>query len=414
MRIAVIGISHKLAPIEIREVVSFTQNKIVQTSTMLLDEGVNEVAIVSTCNRSEIYITAKCLTKHIDIVKKFYTNYAKQPLSEYMYIKTDDEAVEHLFCVSAGLESAIIGEDQILGQVKDALELAMSIGASKKILNRFFTQAVTSAKEIKTTTKISQTPLSMSYIAIQFLKQQTTLKNKVLMLIGVGKINRLALNYILEEQPQKIYLANRDINKSYELQGNHANVEVIDYDERYSYLLQCDIAISATAAPHVIIKAEECAHITNELILMDMALPRDIDPKCADKPNITLHDIDILKSLKDSNHAKRIELAKTATEMAIASAKEFTNWLEMTDLDNTIKHLNTICTDAKDNALSYLFKKVDLNGRDRALVEEVMASALKKIVREPIVNLKSVKTKEERDSYIQAMAYLFNIHEVEV
>ena len=173
MDIAVIGINHNLSPIGIREKVSFTDTKKIEATNILLDKDLREVVILSTCNRSEIYISCEEIEVGIDIVKNFYEEFFQlNEVSLYLFSKKDNEAIEHLFNVTSGLDSLVIGEDQILGQVKGAHELAMKIGSSKKLFNKLFREAITTAKEVKTVTKISQQPLSISYIGIKLLKEK--------------------------------------------------------------------------------------------------------------------------------------------------------------------------------------------------------------------------------------------------
>ena len=173
MNVAVIGLSHQEAPIEIREMASFSEAKKIEATSMLLDLGIEEVIILSTCNRSEIYIASSTLDEDIKLVKDFYSRYFKSDkISDYIFIKKKDEAINYLYRVCSGLDSIVIGEDQILGQVKDALMTAMELDASKKFMNKLFREAITTAKNIKSTYKISENPLSISYIGVKFLKEK--------------------------------------------------------------------------------------------------------------------------------------------------------------------------------------------------------------------------------------------------
>ena len=189
MNVAVIGLSHQEAPIEIREMASFSEAKKIEATSMLLDLGIEEVIILSTCNRSEIYIASSTLDEDIKLVKDFYSRYFKSDkISDYIFIKKKDEAINYLYRVCSGLDSIVIGEDQILGQVKDALMTAMELDASKKFMNKLFREAITTAKNIKSTYKISENPLSISYIGVKFLKEKDTLLQQEKQSFPVGKI----------------------------------------------------------------------------------------------------------------------------------------------------------------------------------------------------------------------------------
>ena len=302
MDIAVIGINHNLSPIGIREKVSFTDTKKIEATNILLDKDLMEVVILSTCNRSEIYISCEEIEVGIDIVKNFYEEFFQlNEVSLYLFSKKDNEAIEHLFNVTSGLDSLVIGEDQILGQVKGAHELAMKIGSSKKLFNKLFREAITTAKEVKTVTKISQQPLSISYIGIKLLKEKIkNLQNKNILIIGLGKMNLLTIKHLEEENVGTIYIANRSIEKFKEIQKLYNNIEYVEYKDRYNILKdnQIDIVISATSSPHLVIKKEEIINIKRSIYFMDLALPRDIDFKIKDMENMELYCIDDLKNIQ--------------------------------------------------------------------------------------------------------------------
>ena len=213
MNIGVVGVNHNLAPINIREAVSFTDTKKIEAINILLDRYINEVVILSTCNRSEIYIHAENIEEKVDELVNFYSEYfGVKDIDKYLFKKTNLDAIKHLFDVTAGLDSIVLGEDQILGQVRDAHEFSMKLGGTKKVFNKLFRDAVTTSKEIKTITKISQQPLSISYIGVKLLKEKIgSLEGKNVLIIGLGKMNLLTLNHLEEEKTNKIYIANRNI-----------------------------------------------------------------------------------------------------------------------------------------------------------------------------------------------------------
>ena len=197
MNIGVVGVNHNLAPINVREAVSFTDTKKIEAINILLDKEIEEVVIISTCNRSEIYINAENIDIKINELSDFYEQYfGVKDINKYLFKKTNLEAIQHLFEVTAGLDSLVLGEDQILGQVRDAHEFCMKLGATKKVFNKLFRDAITTSKEIKTITKISQQPLSISYIGVKLLKEKIgSLEGKNALIVGLGKMNLLTLNH---------------------------------------------------------------------------------------------------------------------------------------------------------------------------------------------------------------------------
>lgn len=413
MDIAVIGINHNLSPIGIREKVSFTDTKKIEATNILLDKDLMEVVILSTCNRSEIYISCEEIEVGIDIVKNFYEEFFQlNEVSLYLFSKKDNEAIEHLFNVTSGLDSLVIGEDQILGQVKGAHELAMKIGSSKKLFNKLFREAITTAKEVKTVTKISQQPLSISYIGIKLLKEKIkNLQNKNILIIGLGKMNLLTIKHLEEENVGTIYIANRSIEKFKEIQQLYNNIEYVEYKDRYNILKdnQIDIVISATSSPHLVIKKEEIINIKRSIYFMDLALPRDIDFKIKDMENMELYCIDDLKNIQSENDEIRVRLSKEAHKIIVNKINEFIEWRDISIIDPTIQSLNKKCIEIKKDTLDYIFRKVDLNQRDKKIIEKMMTSALKRMIREPILNLKQVKNKGKREEYIKTIEELFDI-----
>ena len=402
MNIGVVGVNHNLAPINVREAVSFTDTKKIEAINILLDREIDEIVILSTCNRSEIYISGENIQQKVDEVANFYKDYfGVKDIEQYLFKKTNLEAIQHLFDVTAGLDSLVVGEDQILGQVKDAHEFCMKLGATKKVFNKLFRDAVTTSKEIKTITKISQQPLSISYIGVKLLKEKMgTLEGKNALIVGLGKMNLLTLNHLEEENVKNIYIANRNIEKTKEIEN------------KFDKIIQeksIDIVISATSSPHLVIKYDDMPKLDKKIYIMDIALPRDIDTKLKELNYVELYDIDDLKEIHDKNDIKRNELAQKAQEIIKIKIDEFTEWLDLTFIDPTIQSLNSKCIEIKEDTLEYIFRKIDLNQREQKIIDKMLGSALKRVIREPIINLKQVKNKGQREEYIKVIEDLFEI-----
>ena len=413
MNIGVVGVNHNLAPINVREAVSFTDTKKIEAINILLDREIDEIVILSTCNRSEIYISGENIQQKVNELASFYKDYfGVKDIEQYLFKKTNLEAIQHLFDVTAGLDSLVVGEDQILGQVKDAHEFCMKLGATKKVFNKLFRDAVTTSKEIKTITKISQQPLSISYIGVKLLKEKMgTLEGKNALIVGLGKMNLLTLNHLEEENVKNIYIANRNIEKTKEIENKFDNIIPIEYSDRHKIIQEksIDIVISATSSPHLVIKYDDMPKLDKKIYIMDIALPRDIDTKLKELNYVELYDIDDLKEIHDKNDIKRNELAQKAQEIIKIKIDEFTEWLDLTFIDPTIQSLNSKCIEIKEDTLEYIFRKIDLNQREQKIIDKMLGSALKRVIREPIINLKQVKNKGQREEYIKVIEYLFEI-----
>ena len=411
MNFAVVGVNHNDTPIHIRENVSFTDTQKIEGINFLLDNGISEVVVLSTCNRSEIYIYSDDILKKIEIVKDFYEDFFNvDNIKEYLFCKTGQDAIEHVFRVSAGLDSIVLGEDQILGQVKDAHEFSKQLGASKKVFNKLFREAITASKDIKTTTKISHQPISISYIGIKCLKDRLgSLEGKNALVIGIGKMSKLAMKHLEEEKLNSIYVTNRSYEKLQDIQDEYKNLIPIKYEERYSVLEKVDVVISATASPHTVIKKENMPNLSNTLIMMDIALPRDIEKNIDTLENIEVYDIDDLKKISDENDKKRRELACTGELLIDEKIDEFNDWLETIKIDPTIQSLNDKCTDIREDTLDYIYRKLDLNCKEKKIIDKMLTSALKRLIREPILNLKQIKDSGKQEEYIKIVEELFDL-----
>ena len=411
MDIGVIGVNHNLAPISVREKVSFTDTRKIAAINSLLDKDINEIVILSTCNRSEIYIRASNIEDKIKIVEDFYEEYFNETnIKSYLFSKSGKQAINHLFEVTAGLDSIVLGEDQILGQVKDAHDFSMKLGSSKKVFNKLFREAVTTSKEFKNTTKISQQPLSISYIGVKLLKEKLgSLENKNALIVGFGKMSKLTMTHLKEEKVNTIYLANRSHGKYEDIGDDFKNVVLINYENRYEVLKNVDIVVSATSSPHIVLKAEKIPNLDHEIYMMDIALPRDIDPNINEFENIYVYDIDDLKEIHDKNYTKRDELSIIGHKIINSKVDEFIEWLDSADIDPTIQSLNEKCYDIRKDTLDYIFKKVNLDSKDKKIIDKMIESALKRLIREPILNLKQVKDRGKREEYIKLIEELFEI-----
>ena len=411
MNIGVVGVNHNLAPINVREAVSFTDTKKIEAINILLDREIDEIVILSTCNRSEIYISGENIQQKVDEVANFYKDYfGVKDIEQYLFKKTNLEAIQHLFDVTAGLDSLVVGEDQILGQVKDAHEFCMKLGATKKVFNKLFRDAVTTSKEIKTITKISQQPLSISYIGVKLLKEKMgTLEGKNALIVGLGKMNLLTLNHLEEENVKNIYIANRNIEKTKEIENKFDNIIPIEYSDRHKIIQEksIDIVISATSSPHLVIKYDDMPKLDKKIYIMDIALPRDIDTKLKELNYVELYDIDDLKEISSSNNALRQQLVGQAEEMIKVSMEKLKIWLENLRIDPIIWQLNEKCETIGKHTMHQISKKVMLSQEQEEVINKYLMSALRKVIREPIVNLREAK--QQSGAYMDVVEKLFGI-----
>ncbi|MBS4538579.1 glutamyl-tRNA reductase [Clostridium sp. D2Q-11] len=412
MKIAVVGINHDTAITEVREKVSFTDTKKIDITNYLLDNGVKECVILSTCNRSEIYIadTEDNIDKSIESVKKVYEEKAKpEEINKYLFIKEDIKAIYHLYEVTSGLKSIVLGEDQILGQVKEAHLLAMELGGSQKTLNKLFREAITTSKKVKNKLKISEHPLSISYIGVKFLNEHIQLKGKKALVIGLGKMGKLSLKYLINENLSTLYMSNRSHGKLVNIQDEYPNVIPISYEQRYEILKEVDILITATACPHHIICKEDMPKLTKKLYVMDMALPRDVDQRLSQLDFVNLYNIDNLKEIVTLNESKRKELSEKAKNIIDQDVLDFIQWLKTLKVDPIIKNMYEKCQEVEKDTMEYINRKIDLSKRDKKIIEKIISSSFKRIIRNPAIKLKEIEDKEKLETYIKVMEELYGL-----
>lgn len=411
MEIAVIGVNHQTAPIDIRERLSFTRKSKAKAIEYFKREGIKELIILSTCNRSEIYIATEHSLDDINLVKSFYRRFSKHDrIEEYLFVKCDRYAVEHIYNVAAGLDSLVLGEDQILGQVKCALDFSIEQKGSAKLLNELFKRAITCARFIKRELKISQNPLSISYIGIKFLKEiYPKLNGKIALIIGSGKMGQLALKYLSEENLDEIYITNRHHPKEYDVKKVFEGVNVIDYNDRYSMIESVDVIITATASPHLVIERDKIENTKEELVILDFALPRDVDECVNDIDGVRLYDIDDFKKEAKKSNLKRQSLLKKANKFIDEDIAGFLKWVNSTRVDPVLAALNEKQNTIKNDTLKIINRKLDLDDRQRKVIEKMLASAIKKMAKDPIMKLKSLESDIEQKNYIKLVSELFDL-----
>lgn len=410
MEVAVIGINHNTSPIEVREKFFFSESMKIESSDKILDKSTKEITIVSTCNRSEIYVASDNIDLSINEVKKFYKEFFKFSQSEdYIFVKKGKDAVVHLYMVSAGLDSMILGEDQILGQIRNSMIFSMNLGFSKKVLNRLFMDAIAEGKKIRSKLKISEIPLSTSYIGINLLKKEIgSLKDKKALVIGAGEIGILAIKYLYEEELEQIYVTNRTYEKLREICENFNKLTPIEYGNRYNILENVDILITATGAPHTIITYKDIKNLPDKLYILDLAIPRDVEPRVGEKENVILYHNDDLQKLSEENLLRRKKLSEEAKEIINEDVNKYISWLNTLDMDPVIESLNKRCLSIKEDTIEYINRKIELDKREKKIIDKMIMSALKQFIREPIKILKQVD-KENSEEYIEIMKELFQI-----
>ncbi|MCM8784940.1 MAG: glutamyl-tRNA reductase [Candidatus Omnitrophica bacterium] len=326
MNFGLVGISHKTAPLEIRERYSFTKKKVSDIlSKYILNETIDEIVILSTCNRTEVYITTDMVNRALKSLCD-ELQIKKEDL-HYFYFLQDKYVVKHLFSVASGLDSQIIGENQILGQVKNAYFIAKGIGTTKKHLNKLFHKAIEVGKIIRTKTKISEGNISIVSVALKLIERLCEdIERKKILIIGTGKISELMVEYLKKKGIYGVFVANRTYEKAVKL-AEKINGKAVRFDNLINEIKDTDIIISATASPHLILKKDTIQDLIKyrgkPLYIIDLALPRDVDPDIKNINNVILCNLDDINLVIMENYTKKLKEAEKAKKIIEEEVEKF-------------------------------------------------------------------------------------------
>ncbi len=417
------GLNHDSAPVEVREKLAFSQKQLGEAAEEIFSRipEIDEKVILSTCNRVEIYANVEDAQKGFDAIKRFLYGYHEIPagtLEDYFYTYTMEAAVEHLFTVSSSLDSMVVGEPQILGQVKDAYTNARQVRATGRILNQLFEKAFSVAKKIRSETGIAEQAVSVSYAAVELaIKIFGHLDGRVALLIGAGEMVELAGKHLATKGVKSIFVANRSFDRAVEL-ATKLGGSAVEYKRFVEELVNADIVISSTAAPRYIIKREMVEAAMSHrggkpVFLIDIAVPRDIDPAVNDLDNVFLYDIDDLGKVVAENRMEREKEAKKGRKMIRSEVASFTNWLETLEMEPTIMAMRRKAEKIKERELAKTLAKLDLGGENEKAIEAMASSIVNKILHDPTLHLKSHASpdidKHHRRSITKMVRNLFNL-----
>ena len=420
-QIVSIGTSHHVAPIEFRERLAFSEEQLIESLQHLLEsDQVQEAVILSTCNRVEVYAVANSV-RNADAAAKMLVEFLArsrqigvESLKKWCYLHHNLETIQHLFRVTASLDSMVVGESQILGQVKTAYDLSRASGGAGTILNRLFTKAFSVGKRIRSETTITTGAVSISYAAVELAKKIfNTLEGKTVAIIGAGEMSELTAKHLVANGVANVLVANRTYERAVKI-AEKFNGTPIAYDSDLNFLIDADIVISSTNAPDYLIKRQPLAAIMRKrrhryMFLIDIAVPRDIDPDVSKIDYAFLYNIDDLEAVVVSNLKDRQQEAGQAEQIVTEEAKQFYNQLQTFQVNPTIKALHQQFRQIADTELQACFYKSTLSDQQEAAVTSMTQAIVKKLLHHPMQNLRCAVNDGNADhaQYVQALQELF-------
>jgi glutamyl-tRNA reductase len=414
-----IGLNFKTAPVEIREVLAVPAAAIPaaleQLNVLPLAEGV----LLSTCNRTEVYAVG-------DVVEDSYRNLTRYlaevggvddpaSIEPHLYKHHGQAAVDHLFRVACGLDSMVIGETQILGQVRDAYRDSTAAGAVGKVLHQLFEQAIAVGKRAQTETRIGQNAVSVSYAAVELAKKVfRSLDGRRCMAIGAGETAKLTVKHLQSSGVRDIVIANRTLERAQSL-AQEINGTAISMEEMPDQLSHVDVVISSTGAPGYVLTRQHLEQAIRQrrgrpIFLFDIAVPRDIDPEIARLEGAFVYDIDDLQAVINANLQERAEEAKRAVRIIDEEMDKFRSWLAAQEVVPTIKLLRDKVESIRQQELTRTLTRLpDLTDRERAMIEAMSVTLVNKILNAPTQRLKGMAGEGEADEAIATVSKLFDL-----
>ncbi|HBH61232.1 MAG TPA: glutamyl-tRNA reductase [Nitrospiraceae bacterium] len=417
MEILIVGLNHKTAPIEVREKVAFDGPKLDEAVNILKTSGVlKENIILSTCNRVEIYAGVNETDAGVEGIKDFISDFHKVPkdlLDKSLYIHKGPEAIRHMYRVAASLDSMVVGEPQILGQLKDAYDAALKNKTTGMYLNKLMRKSVSVAKRIRTETKIAESAVSISFAAVELAKKIfDDLATKSFMLIGAGEMAELAARHLINSGVKDVYVTNRTTARAEEL-AHEFHGKVILFDNFTLELRYTDIVICSTGAPHYILMKDQVHKIMKErrqkpMFIIDISVPRNIDPRINDLDNVYLYDVDNLQGIIDTNIQERAKEAEKAEQIVDEEIGSYLKWTAALTATPTIVALRNKAEEIRKDELEKTLKKMGpLEEKTIRAIEQLTSSIVNKLVHPPTAALKAEE--EDKEQMLGIIQKLYNL-----
>ncbi|MGI6226564.1 MAG: glutamyl-tRNA reductase [Peptococcales bacterium] len=419
MFIILLGLNHKTAPVEIREKLAMSKPQLKAKASQLQNlPGIKGSVVLSTCNRTEFYIATKDVNLGRNSLINFVAEYGHcsvEILEKYTYIKECQDAVHHLFRVSAGLDSMILGETQILGQVQDAYNYALEFKLSNNVLNTLFQKAITLGKRVRTETLIDRQAVSISSAAVELAKQIFGELNICSVLIlGAGETSELTARHLVANGVSTVIVANRTFDRA-KILAQEFGGKAIRLDDFTKHLFEADIVISCTAAPKYIVQADDLApHLKDRqnkpILFIDIAVPRDINPDVCTLNNVSLYDVDDLQNVVEKNIKDRKKEALKAELIINQELEKFFQWLDTLVVIPTITALKKQGEYIKTKELERALRRLShLSEKEKRVVSSLANTIINQLLHAPITNLKKQAHKDNGPIYAEAIQTLFGL-----
>ena len=418
MELLMLGLNHKTAPVDVRERFAIPKQAIRDGLANLNEyEGLSEAVILSTCNRSEMYAVVDDLREDLPTLRQFLFDLTgnEEDIDEYLYHYENEECIRHLFKVASSLDSLVLGEGQILSQVKAAYALGREAGTTSTILNTLFHRAIACGKRVRTETRIQYNSVSISYAAVELARDvlgELTASNALI--FGAGKMAELTAQHLVSHGIKKIYVTNRHLERAEQLAERFGG-EAIPFDEAMKKAVDVDVIVTSTGAPHYVIKPWETRQLMTkrkgrQLFLIDIAVPRDVDPEVGEIQNVSLYNIDALEEVVDEHIQERREEAEQAKDIVEEEVLSIEDKFQYLSFRPLMALLSERCERIRQREIKRASSKLpDLTKEERRQIEHMTRMIVRKILRMPMMKLNASAGTPQEEFYIDAMRSLFKL-----
>ena len=413
MHLTVIGVNHRTAPIDVREKFSISKEKIIEGLKNISSyDDLREAVVLSTCNRTEVYTVTDSFD---ETAESFILDLVGcvDDVDDYLYKFSGTDCIRHLFKVASSLDSLVLGEGQILSQVKAAYTLAKENSTTDTILNTLFNRAIATGKAVRTDTKIAYNSVSVSYAAVELAKKELgNLDHKKALIFGAGKMAQLTVQHLISHGVDKIFIANHHIERAVEL-ADKINGEAVAWSDAMNRAIDVDVIVTSTGAPHYVVKAAQTRELmqrrnNRKLFIIDIAVPRDVEPEVSDIEGVTLYNIDDLEAVVDEHISQRYEEAKQAKKIIDENVEALVDRFKYLSFQPLMASLSERAEQVRLREIHRAASKLpNLTDEEHKVIDNMTKMIVRKLLRMPMMNLNSSAGTPNEQFYTDAMKSLF-------
>lgn len=417
MQLVVLGLNHKTACVDVRECFTFSEDQIKTSLNHLHEyEEISECVLISTCNRTEMYAVVDDAEDGLQVMQQFLQRMSETSINiEDFFFYIEEDCMNHLFRVASSLDSLVIGEGQILSQVKKAYSIARDVGTTSTVLNTLFNRAIAVGKKVRTETRIAHSTISVSYAAVELAKKVFgDLSESNVLLLGAGQMGELTAKHLIENGVKTVFVSNRRYERAAELAQKFRGIAV-PFESFMKSAAKADIIITSTGAPHYIIRTWDVAHLManrqgRPIIIIDIAVPRDVEPEVAAITGASLYNIDDLEAVIESNVRLREKEAALAEEIIKKELEELLIKFRYLSLRPIMARM----TDKAEKIRQREFKRAltklpNITADERKAMENMSKMIMRKMLRDPMVCINQAACNQDEEFYLDAIRDLFKL-----